>query len=383
MGDTNGDGVPDLITGAGPGGAPHVVVIDGATGASRLSFFAFELGLSVGVEVASGDVNGDGDADIVVSTRPFSGPRVRVFDGRRGTLLRDFFAADPAFAGGVHVAVGDVNGDGFGDIVTGLGYGAAPLVRVFDGSSGAVLREFEAYASGFRGGVYVAAGDVTGDGFADIVTGAGAGGGPHVRVFDGVTSAQVSGPLGSFFAYSPAFPGGVRVAAGDFDGDGRAEVVTGAGPGGGPHVRVFDGATGAEVAGFFAFDPAYSGGVYVAAPPPLARMVVDAPAPGPTGSNSITVVGWTLKEDSTGGSNVDAIHVWAYPVAGGAPIFVGAASGGDSRLDVASFYGGEFGGSGFHVTGTLPPGTYDLVVFSRSAATRLFDNRRIVRIVVP
>ena len=111
--------------------------------------------------------------------------------------------------------------------------------------------------SGVRGGVSVAAGDVTGDGVADIITGAGAGGGPHVRVFS--LAGGVVTEVASFFAYDPAFAGGVSVAAGDVTGDGVAEIITGAGPGGGPHVRAFSLAGGVvtEVASFFAYDPAF------------------------------------------------------------------------------------------------------------------------------
>ena len=57
------------------------------------------------------------------------------------------------------------------------------------------------------------------------------------------------------------------MAAADLTGDGVAEIITGAGPGGGPHVRAFSLAGGAstEVASFFAYDPAFTGGVTVAA----------------------------------------------------------------------------------------------------------------------
>jgi hypothetical protein len=92
---------------------------------------------------------------------------------------------------------------------------------------------------------------VNGDGRADIITGAGAGGGPHVAVFSGA-NLQL---LASFFAYDPFFPGGVNVAAGDVDGDGHADIITGAGPGGGPHVAVFSGASLQLLASFFAYDP--------------------------------------------------------------------------------------------------------------------------------
>src|SRR5205823_1589777 len=101
---------------------------------------------------------------------------------------------------------------------------------------------------GFVGGAFVAVGDVNGDGRADIITGAGSSGGPHVKVIDATRLGQVqangqiadSALLGSFLAYSPTFTGGVRVAAADVTADGLADIVTGAGPGGGPHVKVID-----------------------------------------------------------------------------------------------------------------------------------------------
>jgi hypothetical protein len=128
---------------------------------------------------------------------------------------------------------GDVNGDGRDDIITGADAGGAPHVKVFDGASGAELRSFFAYSPSFAGGVRVAAGDVNGDGRADIITGAGSGAGPHVKVFDGVTSAEIR----SFLAYG-AFIGGVFVAAGDVNGDGMDDIITGADAGAGPHVKV-------------------------------------------------------------------------------------------------------------------------------------------------
>jgi hypothetical protein len=129
-------------------------------------------------------------------------------------------------------------------IAVGPGPGDAPLVKLFDADTGAELLNLNPYAPTLRGGVRVAVGDLTRDGYPDVVTAAGPGGGPHVRAFDGKTGQQVPGPLGSFFAYDPAFAGGVQVAAGDVTGDGYVDVVTAADQGGGPHVRVFDGRTG-------------------------------------------------------------------------------------------------------------------------------------------
>jgi FG-GAP-like repeat len=108
-------------------------------------------------------------------------------------------------------------------------------------------RTVMAYDPAFLSGVSVTLGDVDGDGTVDVITGAGPGG-PHVRVFSGVDLHE----LASFFAYDPAFQGGVRVAAGDVDGDGRADIITGAGPGGGPHVQVFSGRDLSLLTSFFA-----------------------------------------------------------------------------------------------------------------------------------
>src|SRR4051812_890283 len=151
-------------------------------------------------------------------------PYVRLFDPQTDSQVRAFLAYDPSFKGGVHVALGDVNGDGIPDVVTGAGAGGGPHVRLFDGRTGAVLTEFSAYAPSFAGGVNVALGDVPGDGKADIITAAGAGGGPHVRVFD------LTGHVESeFFAYDPGFRGGVSVAVGDATRDRHCDILTGAG----------------------------------------------------------------------------------------------------------------------------------------------------------
>ncbi|PYR55171.1 MAG: hypothetical protein DMF85_20295, partial [Acidobacteria bacterium] len=306
-------------------------------------------------------------------------PIVRVFDGMTGALLRSFNPYVLTFTGGVRVAAGDVNGDGLADIITAAGPGATPHVEVFDGSTNALLASFFAYTPGFGGGVYVAAGDVNGDGFADVITGAGPGGGPHVQVFDlhnGTT-------LASFYAYAAGFTGGVRVAAGDINGDGHADVLTAPGAGGGPHVRVWSGATGGELLGWFAYDPAFGGGVFVAAQTPVNRMSVDVPAANATVNGSFfTLAGWALQEWSPNTPGIATIHVWAFKV-GGAPVFLGVATLGDARPDVADAFGGEHLTSGYHLNVTgLAPGVYDVVVFVQGSASHTFNDRRVARITV-
>jgi serralysin len=204
-------------------------------------------------------------------------PRVRVMDPATGELKTTLQPFNSAFRGGVRVATGDLTGDGVPDIVAAAGPGSKATVKVYDGVTFQQLASFEAYES-FKGGVFVAVGDVSGDGRADLITGPGDGGGAHVKVFDGAglfpanpeaVILPVPGPNAfvyrEFFAYDAAYRVGARVAAGDVDGDGRADVVTATGPHGGPHVRVFSAADGSVMREWMAYDALFSGGVFIAA----------------------------------------------------------------------------------------------------------------------
>jgi len=269
-GDINGDGTPDIITGAGPGGGPHVRVLDGAnsTGPAVVDFFAYDQSFQGGVFVATGDINNDGTPDIITGAGAGGGPHVKVFDGSNPLkpLLANFFAFDAGFTGGVRVASGDVNNDGHDDIIVGSGPGAEPQVRVFDGqdTDAPPLKSFFAFDLGFTGGVFVAAGDVNNDGSDDVIVGAGHGSGPKVRVFDG----NSGDPVRNFFAYDPGFTGGVRVGSADVNDDGFDDIIIGAGPGGPPQVRIFDGNSGgssaAQVDSFIPYEPTFTGGIFVA-----------------------------------------------------------------------------------------------------------------------
>ncbi len=258
-----------FAVGAEPGSVPDVHFIDPGTNTIVGRLRVYEDSFAGGVRTAMGDLNGDGVADLVVAPGSGGGPRVVVIDGQTGTPVLSFLAYEESFTGGVNVAVGDVDGDGRREIVSGAGDSGGPMVRVFDISvdpaTGAYLgvaprAGFMAYEASFRGGVFVATGDVDADGADEIILGTGIGGGPRVRVVRGTPDhSEVLG----FFAYEDSARNGVHVAAGDLNGDGRAEIVTGTGPGSGPRIRVFSGADGSELASFFAFDESFRGGVDV------------------------------------------------------------------------------------------------------------------------
>jgi glucose/arabinose dehydrogenase len=263
-GHLDGSGTAAIVTGAGAGGGPHVRAFRADGSDLGVSFYAFDPIFRGGTRIALCDLNGDGVDDIVVAAGPGGGPHVRVFSVAGGGLteLAGFYAFAPAFSGGVFVACGDVHPAPGPELVIAAGAGGGPHVRVFSLASGLTeVAGFYAYAPSFNGGVTVAVADLDGDGLGEIITGAGPGGGPHVRAFS--LASGLTEVVG-FYAYAPAFSGGVFVAGGDVHAGAGGEIVTGAGPGGGPHIRVFD-RTGGEVGGFYAFDPAFAGGVTVAA----------------------------------------------------------------------------------------------------------------------
>ncbi len=234
-------GTPLIALGTNGGMDPRVRVINQDTGAVLFEPFAFAGEFRGGTRVAVGDVTGDGQDDVVVGSGPGRSPQVAVYDGTTGAEVSRFdVPAAKTFRGGITVAAGDLDGDGKAEVIVGLDAGSTPTVTVFDGTTGAVARSFLAAASTARVGVRVAAGDLDGDGKAEIVAGLGFGAAPLVKTFDAAGQQKLV-----VTAFSPKFRGGVNVAVADTDGDGRGELVVGAGYGGGGKVQLANGATGA------------------------------------------------------------------------------------------------------------------------------------------
>lgn len=231
-GDVNGDGVADLIAAAGPGAGPRVVVLDGANGQQIASFFAFDAGFVNGVYVSTADFDRDGHSDIVIAAGFGAGPHVKVFSGRDLGELASFYTFDSRYVGGLDVATGDVNGDGTPDIVVGAIGGA---VATFDGATirpGRVPTrlgaDFLAFDFNYNGRISLAVGDLNGDGFGEVIVGTGAGYGPRVAAFDGwnLLNGRTS-YVASFYVGDPNGRAGIRVAAADVDGDGRDDLIAG------------------------------------------------------------------------------------------------------------------------------------------------------------
>jgi uncharacterized repeat protein (TIGR01451 family) len=271
--DVSGDGIPDIIVAAGPGGAPRAIIYDGNTGAVIADFQVFEASFSGGLFVAAGDLNGDGRAELAFSPDVGGGPRVKVLDaGDPDRIVADFLGIDDSnFRGGARTAIGDLNGDGTADVAVGAGVGGGPRVAIWDGASligsataTRLAPDFFAYEATLRNGVFLTVADIDGDGFGDLLAGAGPGGAPRVVGFSAVS--LLAGQLdliSSYFVGDESDRGGVPLAALDLDGDGRMELLTGAGRGSFPMVRFSDPRTATTIDEFAAESMDFIGGIHV------------------------------------------------------------------------------------------------------------------------
>jgi len=207
------------------------------------------------LNVAMGDLDGDGRSETGVVAAADGTTQIKTYSNEN-TYLGEFYGFDPNFKGGGDVAFGDVNGDGKDEIVVVPGAGGGPWVRIYN-SQTQLLGEFPAYDVNFKGGLKVTTGDVNGDGKSEIITGPGAGGGPWVRIFDAQGKM-----INEFAAYDAQFKGGIDVATADTVDTAAKEIITGPGAGGGPWVRIFK-PTGENLKEFPVYDTNFLGGIRV------------------------------------------------------------------------------------------------------------------------
>ncbi|MHC4514967.1 MAG: FG-GAP-like repeat-containing protein [Planctomycetota bacterium] len=231
-GDVNDDGFDDLVAGApyaNKGSLNDVGLVriySGRTGGILRSLYGVAPYEALGTSVAGcGDVNGDGFDDVVAGAPGIGTGLVRVFSGKDGAVLHTVYGDTQNNKLGYSVAgLGDVNADGYDDFVAGCRYGN--FARTFSGRTGKAIRTFR--GSGYFGISVAGVGDVDGDGHGDLVIGA-----PYV--YPGGRAYLYSGNSGKLLAtlskagmYISAYFGWSVGAAGDFDRDGVPDVVVGA-----------------------------------------------------------------------------------------------------------------------------------------------------------
>jgi hypothetical protein len=131
------------------------------------------------------------------------------------------------------------------------------------------------------------------------------------------------------------------------------------------------------------FDASNSANLTVAAPSPYPVMALDAPPASATIAGQFAVAGWAADLGASSGTGVDAVHVWAFPTNGSAPIFLGVANYGGSRPDVGAIYGAAFTNSGYSLVAVfVPSGNYNLAVYAHSTVSLSFNQVKAVTIQV-
>jgi hypothetical protein len=253
-GNVDADPQIEYVTGAGAGSTPQVRIFNRDNSVDDYGFFAYDPNYRGGVNVATGDVDGDGIDEIITGTSPGSTTHVRIFK-KNGQAIGGFFAYDGYYTG-VNVATGDMDGDGTEEIITGTGPGSTTHVKAYK-LNGQLVSSFFAY-DGYYVGADVAAGDVDADGADEIITSP-AMGSTHVKIF------KPNGALeNSFFAYD-GFYGGTRVDVGNVrTGTAKEEIVTAPYSNGGPDIRMFN-ETGGLITRVGLYETWWSGGYDVAA----------------------------------------------------------------------------------------------------------------------
>ena len=264
-GDINGDGYDDIIIGANyasPGGRYRAgetyliagggsfITAHGLGGKSRINSFSL-LGRSWGgfkafgavnsqgeVHLAVGDLDGDGHHEIAAGQGEGGQSWVKLFEVD-GSLISDFKAFGAVNSGGeVHLAIGNFDADlNDKEIAIAQGEGGKSWVKLFE-ADGTFIRIFKAFgADNAQGEVHLAAGDLeNSDGIDEIIAATGEGGSSVVKIFnsEGIL-------INSFKAFGAANSGGeVHLEVGNFDADPAVEIAVATGYDGSNLVKLFD-----------------------------------------------------------------------------------------------------------------------------------------------
>jgi hypothetical protein len=259
-------------------GLPWVRVLEPENGTTLTQFLAYEPSFRGSVRVATGDLGTfdgdelispdlDGIDEIVVAPGRNRVGQIRVFTVE-GVELPQYrtFAFGPAYRGGVDVAVGDIDGDGDNDIIasrtSGLSrvnvFGVDPLAA--DPVTNAPIRSFIGIPGAYRNGAVVTAGDygtftngsfsAAPDGIDEIAVGSNAGIRAQVRVFEALATPRL---LRAFVAIRPGFRGGVTLSSARWDTDLAEDIIVGAGIGGRSVVEIYGSGSFAQLARLTAF----------------------------------------------------------------------------------------------------------------------------------
>jgi hypothetical protein len=359
VGDVDKDGHADIGIGvpySDVGGADtgSIRIVSGANGQVLYTRHGLAAGDRLGESLAAaGDVNKDGYADFVAGAplndqNGLSAGMVRVWSGRDGSVLYTWFGDQPADWFGASVdGAGDVNNDGWDDVIVGAPFGKGLITsnigeaRIYSGRDGSVIRTHNAPLGVAVLGTSVSgAGDVNKDGWDDVIVGAPQSGysaqdSGRAWVFSGKTGAEIfhwdGSGHGEYFAQ--CVDGG-----GDVNNDGWPDVIVGTpfsdyNGGNSGSVTVYSGKTGTMIHRFNG----------TASWDELGRAC--AIAGDIDGDGWADVVGGAKFKDQ-GIANCGMARVWSGRT--GQPLFSVYGGSVDEQLGHAVAGGGDVNGDGLH-----------------------------------
>ena len=254
-GDIDGDSLEDIVLGAASGQEPRVKIYN-HLGKLITEFLAYDINFLGGVNLAIADLDNDGRQEIIVAPASNGKPEIKIFDNN-GSLKNTYKVAASFWRGGLNVATGDIDGRGNPEIVVAFAKGSEPQIRILS-AKGGLLGVFLAYEKSFRGGVNIVVKNIDGRlerNKAEIIVSPGPGRLPEIKIFN--NHAKL---LNSFNGYSSNWQKGVNISAGDTNNDGISDIILSAYPGGAPHVRVFNKA-GIILESFYAYSESFINGV--------------------------------------------------------------------------------------------------------------------------
>lgn len=197
----------------------------------RNGFFVFEEGEEGGDQVAHIDLDGNGKRDLLV----VSGNQISAWRDDGQPYMQKKYPYTANYAGELRVAIGDLNNDGKMEIYVAPEAGYPAPIKIYTRHGRQIKNDWYPFGETYAGGYSMAVGNVDRLAGSELIVGAGSGIRPNVVIFD-----QFYNQIQRWLAFEAGFTGGVNVAAGDVDGDGVAEVIAGAGPGKKPLIRIFD-----------------------------------------------------------------------------------------------------------------------------------------------
>jgi hypothetical protein len=222
--DLDGDGKAEIVTAPKSNGGPQVRIFD-RYGHSIFTpgFFAYDEKFRGGVNLAIGDIDGGGLKEIITAPALGSEGKVKIFN-RFGALLNfDIQPFHPDFTGGISITTANVDGGAEEELIMAVQSQDVSLVKVIKPNiNQQLIGEFIAFPNSFKGGINVSGGDVDRDGYDEIIVAANSGGGPHVKAFEAYGQPIQT----NLFAYEDDFRGGVNLAMADINADGTEEIIT-------------------------------------------------------------------------------------------------------------------------------------------------------------